>query len=123
MKCMIKQIKFVSIACEDQDRAMKFYTEKLGLLVGTDQPFNAQQRWIELLIPGAETGIVLFTMEGQKPGGMVNISLATNNVEETYRELSARGVEFVQPPTKQEWGNFAMMVDSEGNRLVISSRS
>jgi catechol 2,3-dioxygenase-like lactoylglutathione lyase family enzyme len=49
-----KQLKFVSIPTSDQDRALAFWTEKVGLRVATDQPMGGQ-RWIELSIPGAET--------------------------------------------------------------------
>ncbi|MGA9793565.1 MAG: VOC family protein, partial [Terriglobales bacterium] len=56
---MIRGIKFACVPTRDQDRALKFYTEKLGFRVMTDQPFGAQ-RWIELGIPGAESQIVLF---------------------------------------------------------------
>ena len=48
---MIKQVKFVSIPVEDQDRALDFYTEKLGFTIITDQPFDEKQRWIELRVP------------------------------------------------------------------------
>ncbi|MEY2526674.1 MAG: hypothetical protein QOE73_1445, partial [Verrucomicrobiota bacterium] len=44
---MIKQIKFVSVPVADQDRALDFYTEKLGFTIITDQPFDDKQRWIE----------------------------------------------------------------------------
>jgi len=47
---MIKQIKFVSIPVADQDRALDFYTEKLGFTIITDQPFDEKQRWIELRV-------------------------------------------------------------------------
>jgi len=53
---MIRGIKFAGIPVLDQDVALKFYTERLGFKVQTDQPFTDKQRWIELLIPGAETG-------------------------------------------------------------------
>ena len=43
---MIRGIKFACVPTRDQDRALKFYTEKLGFRVMTDQPFGAQ-RWIE----------------------------------------------------------------------------
>ncbi|HWF11993.1 MAG TPA: VOC family protein [Bryobacteraceae bacterium] len=65
---MIKRIKFLGIPVRDQERALRFYTENLGFRVFTDQPFNDKQRWIELTIPGAETGIVLFTPEAMKTG-------------------------------------------------------
>src|SRR5436305_291312 len=41
---MIKQIKFVSIPVADQNRALDFYTEKLGFTIITDQPFDEKQR-------------------------------------------------------------------------------
>jgi catechol 2,3-dioxygenase-like lactoylglutathione lyase family enzyme len=62
---MIRKIKFAGIPVHDQDVALKFYTEKLGFKVVTDQPFG-KQRWIELLIPGAETGLALYTPEGHE---------------------------------------------------------
>jgi catechol 2,3-dioxygenase-like lactoylglutathione lyase family enzyme len=58
---MIRGIKFVGIPVRDQDVSLKFYTEQLGCKVVTDQPFGEGQRWIELLIPGAESGLALFT--------------------------------------------------------------
>ena len=63
---MIRGIKIASIPVHNQDAALKFYTEKLGFKVVTDQPFDGKQRWIELLIPGAETWIALFTPEGHE---------------------------------------------------------
>src|SRR5205085_4095092 len=63
---MIKQIKFVSVPVRDQNRALDFYTEKLGFTIITDQPFDEKQRWIELRIPKAETRVVLFTAEGEE---------------------------------------------------------
>jgi catechol 2,3-dioxygenase-like lactoylglutathione lyase family enzyme len=63
---MITQVKFVGIPTRDQDRALKFYTEKLGFEVSTDQVFNAKQRWIELRIGNSGTRVVLFTPEGHE---------------------------------------------------------
>ena len=63
---MVRGIKFVGIPVRNQDVSLKFYTEALGLKVVTDQPFTDTQRWIELLIPGAQTGIALYTPEGHE---------------------------------------------------------
>ena len=63
---MLRGITFVGIPCRNQDVSLKFYTQALGLKVVTDQPFNDSQRWIELSIPGAETGIALYTPEGHE---------------------------------------------------------
>lgn len=121
---MIKRIKFLGIPVRDQERALKFYTEKLAFRILTDQEFNATQRWIELSIPGAETGIVLFTPEGQEDriGTFVHTSWEVDNIEKTYQDLLGRGVEFLGPPQKQPWGTFVIMKDSEGNQVVLGTR-
>jgi len=121
---MIKRIKFLGIPVRDQDRALRFYTEKLGFRILTDQEFNEKQRWIELSIPGAETGLALFTPEGHEDrvGTFVNTSWEVDNIEKTYEELVSRGVEFAGPPKKQPWGTFAILKDSEGNQIVLGTR-
>jgi predicted enzyme related to lactoylglutathione lyase len=121
---MIKRIKFLGIPVRDQDRALSFYTEKLGFRVFTDQPFSEKQRWIELSLPGAETGIVLFTPEGHEDriGTFINTSWEVDDVEKTHAELQSKGVEFAEPPQKQPWGTFAILKDSEGNQIVLSAR-
>jgi predicted enzyme related to lactoylglutathione lyase len=120
---MIKHIKFISIPVLDQKRALDFYTEKLGFTIITDQPFDAKQRWIELRIPKAETRVALFTPEGHENriGSFTGVSLDCDEVEETHRELSARGVKFDGLPEKKPWGVFATFADSEGNSFVLSS--
>ena len=125
MDCMIKRIKFLGIAVREQDRALAFYTEKLGFRILTDQQFSEKQRWIELSIPGADTGIVLFTPEGHEDriGTFVNTSWEVDNIDRTYGELQGKGVEFTGPPQKQPWGTFIIMKDSEGNQIVLSSRT
>jgi len=121
---MIKGIKFVGVPVRDQDRALAFYTKKLGFSVTTDQPFNDEQRWIELRIPGADTGIVLFTPEGQEDrvGTFTSISMWTTNVQKTYDELISRGVEFTGPPKTADWGSSAIFKDPDGNQFVLGSK-
>jgi predicted enzyme related to lactoylglutathione lyase len=121
---VITHVKFVSIPTRDQDRALAFYTEQLGFKVASDQPFNDQQRWIELRIGSAETRLVLFTPDGHENriGTAFNGALSCDNVERTYDELTARGVEFLAPPKKEPWGTFAVFKDVDGNQFVLSSK-
>jgi len=120
---MIKQIKFITVPVADQNRALDFYTEKLGFTIITDQPFDKKQRWIELRVPQAETRVVLFTMDGDEKriGSMMPATFACDDIDQTYKELTTRGVEFDGPPEKQPWGTYAMFKDSEGNRFVLSA--
>lgn len=121
---MIRRIKFASIPVRDQDVALKFYTEKLGFAIATDQPFDDAQRWIELRIPGAETRLVLFTPPGQEDriGTQSNVVFASDDVATTYNELAERGVSFDSEPTEQRWGTFATFRDPDGNQFVLSSK-
>ena len=121
---MIKNVDFVSIPVADQKRALAFYTDKLGFSVFTDQPFNDKQRWIELKVGGAQTKVVLFTPEGHegRVGGFMNLSLACDDLDKTYAELSARGVEFAGPPRQEPWGKMAIFKDSEGNQFVLGEK-
>jgi len=120
---MITHVKFVSIPTRDQDRALAFYTEKLGFRLVTDQPFNEKQRWIEMRIEKSDTRFVLFTPDGQEDriGGFFAGALACDDVQATYRQLSRRGVEFLSEPQKQPWGEFVIMKDPDGNQFVLSS--
>jgi predicted enzyme related to lactoylglutathione lyase len=119
---MIKAVKFACIPVKDQDKALAFYTEKLGFKVFTDSPFDDTQRWIELGIPRAETKVVLFSTDAFKPliGSFMNIAFTCDDVESTFRQLKAKGVEFVKDPQKADWGTFCIFKDVDGNQFVLS---
>ena len=119
---MIRRIKFLGVPVADQDRALKFYTEKLGFELVADVPLEEGQRWITLRLPGAETQISLHTPVAQRKliGTYINMAYEVADVQATYEELSAKGVEFADPPTPQSWGVYAVFMDSEGNSFCIS---
>jgi predicted enzyme related to lactoylglutathione lyase len=80
-------------------------------------------RWIELRIPRAETGVVLFTAPGQEAwiGNFMNISFQCDDVFATAAALKAAGVEMVQDAKAESWGTSAIFKDSEGNQFVLST--
>jgi predicted enzyme related to lactoylglutathione lyase len=120
---MIRKVKFTSIPVRDQDRALQFYVDALGFTLVTDQPMGPGQRWIELRPPKGDAGIALFTPPGHenRVGTFTGISMECDDVQKTYEELGAKGVEFAKPPKKESWGTSAVMKDSEGNQIVLSS--
>jgi catechol 2,3-dioxygenase-like lactoylglutathione lyase family enzyme len=121
---MIRGVKIVSIPVTDQDRALAFYTQKLGFKVGTDQEFGPGQRWIELLIPGADTAVALFTPAGHEDrvGGFQSLTFWCDDVFATAAQMKAKGVELTQEPKKEIWGTSAKFKDPDGNEFVFSSR-
>jgi catechol 2,3-dioxygenase-like lactoylglutathione lyase family enzyme len=120
---MIKGIKFASVPVRNQDKALEFYTTKLGFKVITDAPFSETQRWIELGVPRADTKLVLFTADGQDKmiGGFMNIAFMTDDVEGTAKEMKAKGVEFVQDAQTFDWGIGAIFKDIDGNIFMLST--
>ena len=120
---MIKHVNFVTVPVTDQKRALEFYTKRLGLTVFTDQPMGPEgQRWIELKIAGAHTRVVLFTTDDNRAqiGKSTSFTLGVDDLDRTYRDLREAGVEFDTPPKKEPWGAYAIALDSEGNKLLLS---
>jgi catechol 2,3-dioxygenase-like lactoylglutathione lyase family enzyme len=121
---MIRGIKFVNVPVTNQDKAVKFYTEKLGFRVLTDQPFDEKQRWIELGIPGGDAGVVLFTTDGDagRIGNRQPISFWCDDVKATAQVLKSKGVTFAMEPKTEEWGSVSIFKDQDGNQFVLSSK-
>jgi catechol 2,3-dioxygenase-like lactoylglutathione lyase family enzyme len=122
---MLRAIELVSVPVRDQDAALKFYTEKLGFKVATNQFFGeGKQRWIELLIPGADTRLALFTPEGHENriGGFQPVTFRCDDVFATATELKSKGVKLATEPKKEVWGTMAMFRDPDGNEFVFSSK-
>lgn len=65
-------------------------------------------RWIEVRLPRDETRLILFTPPGQadRIGTFTNLILYCDDIQETYRELSARGVELPTKPETAPWGGW-----------------
>lgn len=116
---MLNRIKFVALAVKDQSRALAFYTQKVGLKVFTDQTMG-DMRWIELKIPGAETMLVLHHKPAHVPTDEPALAFLADDVQGTYDDLRASGVEFTQPPKKEHWGEHAIFKDSEGNLILFA---
>jgi predicted enzyme related to lactoylglutathione lyase len=121
---MIRGVKIVSIPVRNQDVSLKFYTEKLGFKVATDQEMApGGQRWIELMIPGSDTNLALFTPDGHENriGGFQAMTFWTDDVFATAEQMKKKGVELTEPK-KEVWGTMAKFKDPDGNEFVFSSR-
>lgn len=96
---------------------------RLCAMVATDQPFDDRQRWIELRIPKSEGRVVLFTPDGHESriGGFAPVVFWTDDIDATYAELQANGVETDGPPQKAEWGSSVSFRDPDGTQYLIST--
>ncbi|HET6704507.1 glyoxalase superfamily protein [Amycolatopsis sp.] len=124
----IQGVGKVVVGVADQARAKEFWSEVVGFAVTTDVPYDDQgRRWVEVTAPDG-TVLVLSENPEDRPRSTAdqlptsNFFLYADDVEKTYEELSAKGVEFPAKPEKQPWGWWSMFTDSEGNRFALQQR-
>lgn len=122
---MIKHVQFTGVWVSDSERAYDFYVNKLGFTVAHDRQFGGGHRFLMVVPPGGGAGLTVCKplpgMTGARIGGPTTISFTADDVQATYDELTARGVEFTQPPTQQFWGGIqAVFVDPDGNEFMLS---
>jgi catechol 2,3-dioxygenase-like lactoylglutathione lyase family enzyme len=137
---MLKQLTNTQVWVHDQDEALAFYTEKLGLELREDVtvPELGNFRWLSVGVPGqpdiaitlmAVPGPPVFDAETQDAiktlvakGVATGLFFATDDVQATYEELKDRGVEFQQEPTEQPYGVDAGFRDPSGNQMRVAQR-
>jgi predicted enzyme related to lactoylglutathione lyase len=132
---MLKQLTHAQVWVQDQDEALAFYTEKLGLELREDVtvPELGNFRWLSVGVPGQpDVNITLMAVPGPPvfedetraqihallaKGASGGLFFATDDCRATYEELENRGVEFTQEPTEQPYGIDAGFRDPSGNHF------
>ena len=122
-KTRIAKVGTVVVPVSDQDRAIEFYVDKLGLEKRADVPFGDGYRWVEVAPAGADTTIAIVPPPPGKPSGNVEtgISLQTDDIDALHAELKSRGVD-----VDDEVGRMGDPVpplfwfrDPDGNTLMV----
>jgi catechol 2,3-dioxygenase-like lactoylglutathione lyase family enzyme len=118
----VTQVGTVMVPVADQDRAIEFYTEKLGFELRSDTPFGEGMRWVEVAPAGAATTVALVTpMEGQEVGVESRIAFTSNDVDADHAALREAGVD-VDPEVMRMGDPVPPMFffrDVDGNRLLL----
>ncbi|AZP19430.1 glyoxalase [Streptomyces aquilus] len=115
----ITHASFVTLPVSDQDRALRFYTDVLGMTVAVDRDMP-QGRWLQVAPEGAQTVFTLSGpgMGGFEPGSARGIMLVTTDVDADCARLAEAGVS-VQGPDELPWGRMAAFTDPDGNGLML----
>lgn len=124
---MLTDITHVTILVEDQDEALEFYTETLGLVVRDDDQFEMEGeagRWLTVSPPGQEfPQLALVEADtpakrervGSQTAGNVNLVFQTDDVDAEYERLLEAGVTFHGEPMENPWGTEITFEDPYGN--------
>jgi catechol 2,3-dioxygenase-like lactoylglutathione lyase family enzyme len=137
---MLKQLTHAQVWVDDQDEALAFYTEKLGMELREDVtvPEMGNFRWLSVGIPGQDVSITLMAVPGPPvfdeatreqilgllaKGAAGGLFFATDDVHGAYSEMRERGVEFAQEPKEQPYGVDAGFRDPAGNHFRMAQLS
>jgi len=134
---MLKQLTHVNVWVHDQDEALAFYTEKLGMELRDDVTVAelGNFRWLTVGVPGQDdVALTLMAVPGPPvfdeetrnqvlatlaKGAAGGLFFTTSDIHGTYEELKNRGVEFSQEPTQQPYGIDAGFRDPSGNQMRV----
>ena len=138
---MLKQLTHVNVWVHDQDEALAFYTDKLGMELRDDVtvPELGNFRWVTVGLPSQpEVALALLPVPGPPvfdaetqaqlnaliaKGAAGGLFFTTDDIQGTYEELKSRGVEFSQEPTQQPYGVDAGFRDLAGNQMRVIQAS
>lgn len=121
---MLQKVFYTSVLVSDQDKALHFYTNVLGLEKRVDSPTPDGPRFLTVGVKGDDFQLVLWPgTPGQAEPAMgrptASITIESLDIRRTFEELKSRGVEFISDLLEFEWGHVAQFQDPDGNRLQI----
>jgi catechol 2,3-dioxygenase-like lactoylglutathione lyase family enzyme len=133
---MITNVSLTTVYCLDQEAARDFYVDKLGFEPRTDAEMAPGARWVTvghpnqpeleltLMTPGPPLSdeAADFVRDQLGKGAMGGLGLRVDDCRQTYQDLSAKGVEFLQEPADRPYGVEAIIRDNSGNWLVLVER-
>ena len=123
------KIRITSVMVDDQDKALKFYTEKLGFIKKTEVPMG-EHKWLTV-VPGEEPDGVELLLEPMgfgpakvfqkalKDAGIPLTQFYVDNIQGEYERLEKLGVKFSMKPTKMGPATLAVFDDTCGNNIQL----
>jgi predicted enzyme related to lactoylglutathione lyase len=123
------KIKLTSVLVDNQEKALKFYTEVLGFVKKTEIPVG-EFKWLTVVSPEGPDDIELVLEPNENPAATTyqkalfeqRIPLTAffvEDIQKEYERLKKLGVVFSMEPTKMEWGTMAIFEDTCGNLIQI----
>ena len=125
------KINLASVLVDDQEKALRFYTEVLGFTKKTEVPLG-EHRWLTVVSPEDPDGVELVLEPDEHPAvkpfkdalvqdGIPFTSFAVDDVDREYERLSALGVRFTQEPLNAGPVTTAVLDDTCGNLIQIAA--
>jgi catechol 2,3-dioxygenase-like lactoylglutathione lyase family enzyme len=121
----LQTLGHVALVVREYGEALTYFTETLNFEVIEDTRLSEDKRWV-LIAPAGSKGTSLLlaraatpeqsTRIGNQTGGRVFLFLHTDDFWRDYREMTARKVKFIRPPSEETYGTVAVFEDLYGNQ-------
>ena len=114
----------IAIVIDEYDTAISHYVNDLGFTLIEDKEMTPEKRWI-VVSPGKDGAKILLAKAanekqkeaiGNSTGGRVGFFLYTTNFSETYEAYKSRGIEFIETPRQEIYGQVVVFKDKYGNK-------
>ena len=114
----------ITIVVDDYDVAIKHYVEDLGFMLIEDTALSAEKRWV-VVAPSNQGAKILLAKAankeqsaaiGNSTGGRVGFFMYTNKFNEIYELYKSNGIEFIETPRKEAYGQVVVFKDKYGNK-------
>ena len=123
------KIKLTSVFVDDQDKALKFYTEKLGFVKKHDIPLG-EAKWLTVVSPEEPNGTELLLEPSSNPAaqnykksifeqGIPAAAFVVEDIQKEYAKMKKLGVEFTMEPTNMGTTTIAVLDDTSGNLIQL----
>ena len=114
----------IAIVVDEYDAAITHYVNDLGFTLIEDKVMSSDKRWV-VIAPSQEGARILLAKAandqqraaiGNSTGGRVGFFLYTTNLKETYEIYNSRGIEFIESPRQEAYGQVVVFKDKYGNK-------
>ena len=114
----------IAIVVDEYDAAISHYVNDLGFALIEDKEMTPEKRWV-VVAPSKDGAKILLARAatdqqraaiGNSTGGRVGFFMHTTNFDETYENYKARGIEFIEQPRQEAYGQVVVFKDKYGNK-------
>ena len=114
----------IAIVIDEYDAAISHYVNDLGFILVEDSELSPEKRWVAVApsLQGAKILLAKAATDqqraaiGNSTGGRVGFFLYTTNFSETYEAYKTRGIEFIEQPRQEAYGQVVVFKDKYGNK-------
>ena len=121
----------IALVVDDYDVAITHYVNDLGFTLIEDKVMTPEKRWV-VVAPSNEGAQILLAKAttdqqkaaiGNSTGGRVGFFMYTTTFDETYKNYKARGIEFIEQPRQEAYGQVVVFKDKYGNKWDLIERA